>query len=118
MVASLDKIQGGKIELGSPFGVGCPGIEASAGGQIVVDQAGEYAYHQRMIVAIGTKIYLDRGGVANDPAGTKEHFCVGRAQAGERDSLKAGNRLSRRVKQHARRESRSDQNLRWSGCCK
>ena len=84
VVALLDEVEVGEIELAAAGWIGSPGVEIPFVGEVVVDEAGEDTGDERVAIAMALEVILDRLRVAGDTAGAEERLGVRRTQAGER----------------------------------
>ena len=66
VVALLDQVELGEVEPAAVARVGRPGVEVAAVRQVVEDQAGQDAGHQRVAVAVPLQVVLDEPGARRE----------------------------------------------------
>ena len=61
VVAALDEVEAGEVELGAVGGVGGPAIKVAAMGPRRVDQAGQHTDQEGVIAAVGVQVIANVG---------------------------------------------------------
>ena len=69
VVALLDQVEMGEVAAAAVAGIGGPGVEVAAVGQVVVDQARDDPGDQRVTVAVALQVLLHLPGIAAHAAG-------------------------------------------------